>query len=73
MEILIFVAKIWDSKIYDVYCTGTGTGICSFFLVVSGKIVLQIFGTGKKYLYRYRLKLLGAIILCFINLRTSGN
>ena len=33
MEILIFIAKIWDSKIYDVYRTGTGTvpGNCSFF------------------------------------------
>ena len=25
MEILIFTAKIWDSKIYDVYRIGTGT------------------------------------------------
>ena len=25
LEILIFIAKIWDSKIYDVYRIGTGT------------------------------------------------
>ena len=49
MEILIFIAKIWDSKIYDVYHTGTGTvpGNCSFFLVVS-EPVLEKFGSGKK-------------------------
>ena len=37
MEILIFIAKIWDSKIDVVYRTGTGTvpGNRSFFLVVS--------------------------------------
>ena len=58
MEILIFIAKIWDSKIYDVYHTGTGTvpGNCSFFLVVSEPVSKKI-GTGKKSRNRYRKNL----------------
>ena len=55
MEILIFIAKIWDSKIYDVYRTGTGTvpENCSFFLVVSEPVSEKI-GTRKKSRNRYR-------------------
>ena len=53
MEILIFIAKIWDSKIYDVYRIGTGTGNFSFMLVVlepeSEKLVPE-----KKSRNRYR-------------------
>ena len=48
MEILIFIAKIWDSKIYDVYRTGTGTvpGNCSFFWWYRNRYRKKI-GTGK--------------------------
>ena len=64
MEILIFIAKIWDSKIYDVYRTGTGTvpGNCSFFLVVSEPVSEKI-GTGKKSRNRYRKNLVPEKVL----------
>ena len=58
LEILIFIAKIWDSKIYDVYRIGTGTGIeKNWYRKKVSEPVSVKFGTGKKSRNRYRKNL----------------
>ena len=48
LEILIFIAKIWDSKIYDVYRIGTGTGIeKNWYRKKVSEPVSEKFGTEK--------------------------